>query len=106
MDCLSGGAFGLYSITYMWLFLIVGWLTTYVHAHSTILLIFMVAVGTVIENAFFIVTSGSTSALFSMQALQSFVSQSVWAMVTGAFMLIALEVVQDMWDKWYAEKKN
>lgn len=106
MDCLSGGAFGLYSITYMWLFLIVGWLTTYVHAHSTVLLIFMVAVGTIIENVFFIVTSGSTAALFSIQALQSFVSQSIWAMITGAFMLIALESVQNMWDRWHAEKRK
>jgi cell shape-determining protein MreD len=106
MDCLSGGVFGLYCIAYMWLYLIVGWLTSYVHAHSTILLIFMVAVGTVIENIFFIVTSKSATALFSLESLQSFVTQSLWAIVTGAFMLIALESIQNMWYRWSVEIKN
>ncbi|ETR69025.1 MAG: rod shape-determining protein MreD [Candidatus Magnetoglobus multicellularis str. Araruama] len=106
MDCLSGGAFGLYSITYMWLYLIVGWLTSYVHAHSTILLIFMVAVGTLIENTFFIVTAGTAKSLFTVNALQSFVSQAVWAMITGAFMLIALENIQNMWNRWEAENRG
>jgi len=106
MDCLSGGVFGLYCISYMWLYLIVGWLTTYVHAHSTILLIFMVAIGTVIENTFFIVTSQNAAALFSFNALQSFITQSLWAMITGAFMLIALESIQNMWERWSIEKRN
>jgi len=106
MDCLSGGAFGLYCITYMWMYLIVGWMTTYIHAHSTILLIFLVAVGTLIENTFFIITSGSTSSLLTLNALQSFVSQAIWAMITGAFMLIALEGMQNMWDRWDAEKRG
>jgi len=106
MDCLSGGAFGLYCITYMWLFLIVGWLTNIVHAHSTILLIFMVAVGTLIENSFFIITSGSASLLFTRNVLQAFISQAIWAMFTGAFMLIALENIQKMWTRWDSEKRN
>jgi cell shape-determining protein MreD len=106
MDCLSGGAFGLYCITYMWMYLIVGWMTTYIHAHSSILLIFMVAVGTVIENTFFIVTSGSAASLFTLTAVQSFISQAIWAMITGAFMLIALESIQSMWDRWEEEKRS
>ncbi|MBF0451999.1 MAG: hypothetical protein HQK75_14940 [Candidatus Magnetomorum sp.] len=66
----------------------------------------MVAVGTVIENVFFIVTAGSAASLFSMHALQSFISQSIWAMITGAFMLIALESIQSIWDRWSAEKRS
>jgi len=65
-----------------------------------------VAVGTLIENTFFIVTSGSAASLFTMTALQSFISQAIWAMITGAFMLIALENIQIVWDRWDSEKRG
>jgi len=94
MDILSGGAFGIFSITYLWLFIFVRWITVFLHAHSTILLILIVAAGTIIENLFFLITIAiNNNILIPIDILKTFIGNVIWAIITGPFILITLEII-------------
>jgi len=94
MDILSGGAFGIFSITYLWLFIFVRWITVFLHAHSTILLILIVAAGTIIENLFFLITIViNNNILIPIDILKTFIGNILWAIITGPFILVTLEII-------------
>ena len=54
MDNLFGGPFGLYVTTYLWLFIGVKWLITFLQLKSMALLSFVAALGILFENFIFI----------------------------------------------------
>ena len=56
MDTLSGGPFGLYLTTYLWLFVGVKWMTTFLDVSDSILLLFVVTSGVLLQNLIFIAT--------------------------------------------------
>ncbi len=90
MDNLSGGPFGLYLTTYLWLFIGVRWVVTYVDIRNSILLPFVVAAGVFIQNLMFI---GAIMVLrpgswFSSIAIKTISAQVLWAIVTGPIFLM------------------
>jgi len=56
MDTLSGGAFGIYSTTYFWLYACIAWLIGILHFKNNLLLPFIVVVGVLMENLVFLGT--------------------------------------------------
>jgi len=90
MDILSGSAFGLYCITYIWLMIGISLITIYFHAKSTLILVFIIAMGTFIENSLFIISSiqhfnicsGDISIVFYL-----YISQIIYVLLSAPFLL-------------------
>lgn len=90
MDNLSGGPFGLYLTTYLWLFIGVRWVVTFVDIRNSILFPFVVAAGVLLQNLIFI---GAIMVLrpgswFSTLALKTISTQVLWAILTGPIFLL------------------
>ena len=102
MDSLTGGPFGLYITSYFWTFITARWIIKLFHARHTLILLFVVAAGVLMQNLIFIgslaiVTRGYR---FSESAFKIVSIQILWAMLTGPLFLICYGVVHQRWDKW------
>ena len=102
MDSLSGGPFGLYLTTYIWLFIGVKWIITFLHLGDSLLLPFVVAAGVLLQNCIFI----GTIAMFEpgTQFLSASISmvtvQVLWAIFTGPIFLMFFNYSYGRWNKW------
>ena len=102
MDSLSGGPFGLYLTTYIWLFIGVKWIITFLHLGDSLFLPFLVAAGVLLQNCIFI----GTIAMFEpgTQFLSAAVSivtiQVLWAIFTGPILLMFFNYSYGRWNKW------
>ena len=105
MDTLSGGPFGLYLTTYLWLFFGVKWMITFLDIGDSVLLPFVVAVGVLIQNLIFvwaIAVFNPVSLSFS-SAVNTIAVQVLWAILTGPILLIFFNYSHAKWDKWINE---
>lgn len=102
MDSLSGAPFGLFLSAYFWLFMILKWVTQFLHVSSTLLLPVVVAVGVLIENFFVVLSLAAFSpgAELSPAVLHSVAAQFLWALLTGPFLLILLRNTHRRWNRW------
>ena len=102
MDTLSGGPFGLYLTTYLWLFIGVKWMITFLDIGDSVLLPFVVAAGVLIQNVIFvgaIVIFNPVSLSFS-SAVNTIAVQVLWAILTGPILLLFFNYTHTKWDKW------
>jgi len=106
MDTLSGGPFGLYLTTYLWLFVGVKWMTTFLDVSDSVLLLFVVASGVLIQNLIFIaaITISSPLALSFSQAMNTIAVQLIWATFTGPLLLLFFNYSHNKWDKWFSQR--
>ncbi len=105
MDNLSGGPFGLYLTTYLWLFIVVRLVIRYLHARNNILLLFIVAAGVLMENIIFIASvymSGPDSQFFAI-TIRPVIFQILWAGCTGFFFITFLNNSHKKLEKWFNE---
>jgi cell shape-determining protein MreD len=56
-DTLSAGTFGIYTTAYFWTLMLVHWLLTFLHARSSLIWPFIVALGVLLENAIIVVVA-------------------------------------------------
>ncbi len=100
MDNLSGGPFGLYCTTYLWLFIGVGWMVTFLHATNRLLISFVVAAGVILENTLLYVTLTFLSAdsYFPLNAFRIVTVQFLWALCTGPFLIAGLNFSHKKWN--------
>lgn len=90
MDCLSASPFGLYLTAYLWLYAGARWLVRFLHAHSSVVMFFIVAVGVLFENILWLLTItllGGMELISSEAVVTSIFQQVLWALFTGAFFL-------------------
>lgn len=112
MDDLSGGTFGLYTTTYFWLFAIVRILILYLRATSVLLLAALSAFGVFLENLIVFLTAVflQTGSHFYAAVADIFLSQVVWAVITGPFLLLLISFAFDVWcgffDNLIEERKD
>lgn len=103
MDNISGGTFGLYLTTYIWLFIGVRWIITFLHLNDSFLLPFVVAAGVLMENLIFV----GTHAMFepgswrSSPVLDTIGVQVLWAVVTGPVLLMFFNYANKKWNQWF-----
>lgn len=102
MDTISGGPFGLYLTTYLWLFVGVKWMTTFLDVSDSILLLFVVTSGVLIQNLIFIaaIIIFSPVSLSFSQAMNTLGVQLLWATFTGPILLLFFNYSHTKWDKW------
>ncbi|MBW2679819.1 MAG: hypothetical protein JRD01_03585 [Deltaproteobacteria bacterium] len=102
MDSLSGGPFGLYLTAYVWLFVGVRWIITFLHVGDSFLLPFIVAAGVLLQNFIFIGTIAmfEPGAQFLSAAISTVTIQVLWAMFTGPIFLIFFNYSHKRWNSW------
>jgi cell shape-determining protein MreD len=102
MDSLSGGPFGLYLTTYIWLFIGVKWIITFLHVGDSLLLPFIVAAGVLLQNCIFIGTIAifEPGTQFLSAALSTVTVQVLWAIFTGPIFLMFFNYSHGKWNKW------
>ena len=107
MDTLSGGAFGIYSTTYLWLYGTIAWLIGFLHFRNNLLMPFVVAVGVLLENIVFLgtVKLGNPDGDLPMGILRTVSEQLLWALFTGPLLLLGVRAVHQGWAKWITEKR-
>ena len=105
MDNLSGGPFGLYLTSYLWLFIGVRWIITFLHVGDSVLLPFVVAAGILIQNCIFIatITMFEPGSWFSSATINTVVVQVIWAIFTGPIFLMFFNYSHGRWNKWLEE---
>ena len=105
MDNLSGGPFGLYLTTYLWLFIGVRWIVTYVDIRNSILLPFVVAAGVFIQNLIFIgvIMVLRPGSWFSAIAVKTISAQVLWALVTGPIFLMLFNYTHNKFNSRFSE---
>jgi cell shape-determining protein MreD len=102
MDSLSGGPFGLYLTTYVWLFVGIRWIITFLHVGDSFLLPFIVAAGVLLQNFIFIGTIAmfEPDAQFLSAAISTVTIQVLWAIFTGPIFLIFFNYSHKRWNSW------
>jgi hypothetical protein len=92
MDNLSGGAFGLYLTSYVWLFIGVRLAATVVRAENPIVLVLIIMAGVLTQNAlFFGVLGTSGRGAYSLGAALAAVGEQIgWVLLIGPFFAVAM----------------
>jgi len=106
MDTLSGGAFGIYSTTYLWLYGVIAWMIGFLHFKNTLLLPFIVFVGVLLENLVFLVAVklGNPDATLPPGLGRTVMVQLLWALFTGPILLLLIREIHSSWTKWISTK--
>ncbi|CAN2039358.1 rod shape-determining protein MreD [Candidatus Magnetomoraceae bacterium gMMP-15] len=107
MDLLSGLAFGLYTLTYIWIFMGLKWADAYVHAHSVIVLFIVVPVGVIIENGLFLSADVFLyDYRLSSSFIRLFIAQILLAFFTGPLFLIGMEKLHKILNRCFFKRKK
>jgi len=96
MDSLTGGPYGVYLMTYIWLFMSVRWALIYLRLSNTIILPFVVVYGVLMENLLnFIgaVSMNPSADTIAQMTVRPIAFELLWAIVTGPFLLFLLGLV-------------
>ncbi len=101
MEAISGGTFGLYLTTYLWLFIGVRWIITFLHVGNNPLLPFIVVAGVLMEN---LIIVGSNVIFdpglrFTSEMSITIGVQVFWAIFTGPMFLLFFNYSFGKWDK-------
>lgn len=106
MDNLSGGPFGLYMTTFIWLFICIQWLVKFLRIRNTLLLAPVVVGSVVLEN---LITLGALVVLtpdgrMPHGAVWVVTQQIMWAVLTGPVLLGLMQYGQQQWEGWAAAR--
>jgi cell shape-determining protein MreD len=102
MDAVSGGTFGLYTTSYVWLYVFFLWLKQFMRVTNSLILPVVVLCSIIIQNAIFL---GSMTLLDPNVSVPSFsfkivFLQMVWSILTGPIFIIFLRNVTQKLEKW------
>ncbi|UCD30952.1 MAG: hypothetical protein JSV38_09005 [Desulfobacterales bacterium] len=105
MDTLSGGPFGLYLTTYLWLFVGVKWMITFLDVGDSVLLLFVVAMGVLIQNLIVVwaIAIFDPLSLSLSLTMNTIAVQLLWAIFTGPILLLLFNYSHTQWDNWYKQ---
>jgi rod shape-determining protein MreD len=92
MDNLSGGPFGLYLISYVWLFIAVRLAAAVVRAENPMVLVLIIIAAVAFQNALFVVTLGISDAgmLFSGDVIRVVSEQVGWVLLIGPILALGM----------------
>jgi rod shape-determining protein MreD len=92
MDNLSGGPFGLYLISYVWLFIAVRLAAAVVRVENPMVLVLIIVIAVAFQNVFFAVTldiSGA-GALSVGEVIRVVSEQVVWVLLLGPVLVLGM----------------
>lgn len=101
MDNIYGGPFGLYLTTYLWLFVGVRWIITFLHVGNSLLWPFVVVAGVLMENFIFVVSSVLLKAGLHINSvvLGMVGVQVLWAVFTGPVLISFFNYLFGKWNQ-------
>ena len=90
VDSFSGGYFGVYITTYVWLTISIRWISTLIHLENYMLLPLIVVIGVLIENFILImaIMIVNPEYNFSASVMGVVAVQIFWVICTGPFLLV------------------
>ncbi len=103
MDNLYNGPFGLYLTVYLWLYACIRWSSVYFNVKSILFPAFIVPAGVLFENIIFF----GSFAMFNSGFLNYsdiyivVAEQIVWAMITGPVLIMLLNLLHSIWNRWF-----
>lgn len=99
MDTLSGAPFGLYLISYIWLFIGIRWVIGYLRVANTLLLPLALVSGILLQSGIVLtaVTLLDPSAVVASTGLKLLAEQALWALTTGLLLLGFFGYTRDRW---------
>lgn len=102
MDGASSGPYGIYSMTYLLIFVSSAWILRFLRSGNRLLLPFFMIYGVLVEN---LVLFGTCCLPGSMvnppsDVLTSVVQQAVWAFLTGVFLMEGIRHSHKRWIQW------
>ena len=102
MDTLTGGIIGLYLTTYIWLYIGVAWLRTFMRVGNHLLLPIVVVAGVLIQNGVFLgyVTLLAPNTQVPRAAGSTVIAQLIWVFITGPFALAFFNFAHQRWESW------
>jgi rod shape-determining protein MreD len=92
MDNLSGGPFGLFLISYIWLFIAVRLAASVVRAENPMVLVLIIVTAVVFQNALFVATLGISGAgeLSSADVIRVVSEQVGWVLLIGPVLALGM----------------
>ena len=101
MDTISGGPMGMFLTTYIWIFLLTRWTTRLIHRENLVLRFFVVGIGVLIQTGVYIGTTLllSKSTLFAAPTFDVVLTQTTWALGTGAILIILFRFLYTLWER-------
>ncbi|MCU0539695.1 MAG: hypothetical protein MUF46_07390 [Desulfobacterales bacterium] len=96
MDTLSGGPFGLYLTSYVWLFIGVRLAAAFIRVESAILLVLMMAGGVVLQNVVFLAAASAfhLTRIGPGDMLRVFTEQVGWVFLAGPPLAVLMRSVE------------
>lgn len=100
MDTISGAPFGMFLTCYLWLFILVKWIQTFLNVGSTIILPFVVALSILVENMIFLGVGSilHSNTMISKRSLHILFVLMLWAICTGPLVIRFIRYSHDRWD--------
>ena len=101
IDTLSGGPFGIYLTIYLWLFIFVRWMKTFLHAGSAIILPFVFVLSILIQNIAFLGVDALLipASRIPGNAVGKVSKEILWVICTGPFFILFLNYLHNKWDR-------
>ncbi|NJL58847.1 MAG: hypothetical protein HC887_03535 [Desulfobacteraceae bacterium] len=101
MDSLSGGPFGIFTTSYVWIFIGMKQIAMYVNISGAILISLLTMLGILIENA---IIFGTFSFMRNENVLAEEVFftvsiQLIWSACTGIWIIQYLKYLREIWDE-------
>jgi rod shape-determining protein MreD len=106
MDSVSGGPFGLYMTTYIWLSLSIKWTLKYLHKGNAILIPMIISGSILAENLIIISVMALVEKNFSFHPewFRSIIIQLMYGVIIGPFLIFLIKKLQPKWKIWSFEK--
>ena len=106
MDTLSGGTFGIYSTTYLWLYGTIAWLIGFLHFKNKPLMSFVVVGGVFLENMVCLATVklSNPDAELSWGIFRTVSIQLLWALLSGPLLLRLVQSLHNDTTRWIRAK--
>lgn len=103
MDCFSGGAFGIYITTYLWLYAVVTVIIQYLHVDSSLLIPFAISIGVIWENCIILMTVAIRNFEISFSAFfaKILAVQILGAVFTGPFVFFIIKNCHSRCEDWF-----
>jgi cell shape-determining protein MreD len=105
-DCFSGGPFGLYTTTYLWLYVGVKSVVQFLHVDSWFVLLSGILSGVVLEHAtvWLSLTMRQSQWHLSANSFKTAVYQIIWALLTGPLIFHMIKNFFFIWDLWFRKR--
>ncbi len=103
MDCLSGGAFGTFTTTYLWLYVVVTVVIQYLHVASRFLLVIALVAGVLWENLIIIMTIAMGVAGFQLSTvfMKNIAIQLLLVVCTGPPIFFLIKTFHSVCEAWF-----